>query len=140
MGAPSGWQRRRLRAGVSDLTVRIEAAQRAAASARSTADTATGTDAAAALQALQTGLWPALRIYIDARTEGVRLTAEEQAALDAAINDWLMVYAAHYGREISPSVPVRSVAETFLDTHDLQATAEILTGIPDSSAGTGGQA
>lgn len=118
---------------MSDLDVRIRAARRAAAAARATVRPRDTADQAAAVSTLTEGLWPTLRIYIDARSDGVRLDDGQLGALDAAVADWLTVYAAQFGESIEPEVPIRSVAETFLDTHDLTATAAIHTGVPDTS-------
>jgi hypothetical protein len=116
---------------VSELAERVTAVSEEAATARERVDPGTAADPGAALDAARDGLWPVLRVYIDARRTGVRLEPDEQAALDAAVDDWLAVYAAHHGYRVDPSVPVREAAEAFLDTHNIRDTAAVLTGVPE---------
>ncbi|MFB6111072.1 MAG: hypothetical protein ABEJ35_00890 [Halobacteriaceae archaeon] len=115
---------------MSDLAARVRAARAAAHSAPVPPDGIETPNAEAALDVLRDSFWPAVEVYIDARTEGVRLEPAEQATLDDAVEAALATYAAHYGYEIDPTVPVREAAETFLDTHDLRDTAQLLTGVP----------
>lgn len=116
---------------MSELAERIHSVTQDAAAAREAVDPCEPTDPAAALDALREGLWPVLRVYIDARRTNVRLEPPEQAALDEALNDWLAVYAAHHGYRVDPQVPVREAAEAFLDTHNIRQTAAVLTGVPE---------
>jgi hypothetical protein len=116
---------------VSRLADRISTVATDAATARAAVEVAENPDPDAAMAALRDGFWPVLRVYIDARRTGVRLDPGEHAALDQAIADWLIVYAAHHGRHVDPDVPVREAAETFLDTHNIRDTAAILTGVPE---------
>lgn len=116
---------------MSDLAERVTAVTEEAAAARERVDAADEDDPAAALDAVRDGLWPVLRVYIDARRTGVRLDPDEQAALDTAVDDWLAVYAAHHGYRVDPNVPVREAAEAFLDTHNIRDTAAVLTGVPE---------
>lgn len=115
---------------MSELADRVERVTQGSEAAREAVEPAETTDPDAALDALRDGLWPVLSVYIDARRTNVRLTPAEQAALDEALNDWLAVYAAHYGYVVDPDVPVREAAEAFLDTHNIQQTAAVLTGVP----------
>ncbi|GAA0257667.1 hypothetical protein [Halobaculum roseum] len=88
-------------------------------------------DEAAAADAARDGLGPVVARYIEARTGSVeRLSSEGLGDLDRACNDWLVVYARRYGVECDPGVPVRTAAEALLDTHDIVATARVLTGVP----------
>lgn len=84
-----------------------------------------------AIVVLREGFAPALSLYVDARTDGPRLDQEAHRHLTAALNDALAAYAACYGVDGDPSVPVREAAEAFLDTYDLRDTARVLTGVPE---------
>lgn len=84
-----------------------------------------------AIVVLREGLAPALSLYVDSRTDGEGLDPEAHRRLTAGLNDALAAYAACYGVDLDPSVPVREAAEAFLDTHDLRDTARVLTGVPE---------
>ncbi|QZP37850.1 hypothetical protein [Halobaculum magnesiiphilum] len=102
-----------------------------AATARERSESAEVPDEAAAADAARDGLGPVVARYIEARTGNVeRLSVEGLGDLDRACNDWLVVYARRYGVECDPGVPVRTAAEALLDTHDIVATARVLTGVP----------
>lgn len=116
---------------MSELAERVESVTADAAAAREAVEATERTDRDAAFDALREGFWPVLRVYIDARRTNVRLDPAEQAALDEALNDWLAVYAAHFGYTIDPEIPVREAAEAFLDTHNIRQTAAVLTGVPE---------
>lgn len=116
---------------MSELAERVASVTAGAAAAREAVEATETTDPDAAMAALREGFWPVLRVYIDARRTNVRLDPSEQAALDDALNDWLAVYAAHYGYTVEPQVPVREAAEAFLDTHNIRQTAAVLTGVPE---------
>lgn len=103
---------------------------RRAAAARAAADPSRGADGAGAVAAARDGLGPAVARYVEARTGRYdRLSVAEHAALEAACDDWLAVYAARLGVECDPAVPVRTVAEALLDTHDVVAAAGVVTGV-----------
>lgn len=116
-------------ASISD---RIEAVATEAATARTTADSQGNPTADDALDIARDGVWPTLRIYIDARRTDHRFSHDDHTRLEQALNDWLAVYAAAHGYDIDPEVPVRDAGETFLDTHNITDTAQILTGIDPS--------
>lgn len=84
-----------------------------------------------ALSYLRGELWPLLERYIEARSSGERLSPLDHAALDDALNAWLELYALCYGVEIDAATPTRTIAETFVATHDLRDTAQLLTHVPD---------
>lgn len=83
-----------------------------------------------AIDIARDGMWPTLRIYIDARRTGHRFADQDHDRLERALNDWLIVYAAAHGYDIDPAVPVREAGEAFLDTHNVRHTAQVLTGVP----------
>lgn len=114
----------------ADIPTRIETVADRAAAARTTASPTGDPPEADALDIARDGVWPALHIYIDARRTNHRFTTDEHTRLHRALNDWLAVYAAAHGYDIDPDVPVREAGETFLDTHNITDTAQILTGIP----------
>ena len=87
-----------------------------------------------ALEYLREGLWPAVETYIEARTgEFRRFERDEWERLEAALREWLRLYALCYGERLDPDVTIRTAAEAFVDTHDLRDTARILTGVPERS-------
>ena len=89
-----------------------------------------------ALAYLREGLWPTVETYIEARTgEFRRFDRDEWDRLEAALHEWLRLYALCYGERIDPDVTIRTAAEAFVDTHDLRDTARILTGVPERSIG-----
>ncbi|WP_435063902.1 hypothetical protein [Halobaculum sp. EA56] len=102
-----------------------------AARARRRTERAEEPDEEAALAAARDGLGPVVARYVDARTGDLeRLPPDGLARLNRACNDWLVVYARRYGVECDPGVTVRTAAEALLDTHDIVATARVLTGVP----------
>lgn len=102
-----------------------------AARARRRAERADDPDEEAALAAARDGLGPVVAQYIEARTGDLeRLSPDSLSDLDRACNDWLVVYARRYGVECDPDVTIRTAAEALLDTHDITATARLLTGVP----------
>lgn len=84
-----------------------------------------------ALSYLREGLWPVLERYIEARSDGERLSREAHDGLERSLNDWLELYALCYGVDIDAEFSVREAAELFVDTHDLRDTAQLLTHVPD---------
>lgn len=116
-----------------DATTRsIDALAAEARRARETTDPpADPPDEERALAALRDGLGPVVSRYVAARTgEYERLSAAQHDALHRATNDWLAVYARHYGAAVDPDVTVRAVAEALLDTRDLATAARLLTRVP----------
>ena len=103
-----------------------------AARARARAEPVDTPDEAAAVAAARDGLGPVVARYVEARTGRLEhLSADALGGLDRACNDWLVVYARRHGVDCDPGVPVRTAAETLIDTHDVVATAQVLTGVPD---------
>ena len=89
-------------------------------------------DEAAALEYLTEGVGDVVALYIDARTgEGVRFDDTEFALLERAMNDWLELYAACYGRDLEGAYSVREAAELVVDTHSIRETAVLLTHVPE---------
>lgn len=80
---------------------------------------------------LREGLWPVIDAYIDVVSAGGRLDRRAHDHLETAANVWLELYARCYGESIHADVPVRSIAETFVDTHNIRDTAQLLTGVPE---------
>lgn len=87
-----------------------------------------------AMEYLRTGLGPTIGLYIEARTgeEPVRLSTEEMALLERAVNDWLAVYARCYDVALDPEFTVREAAELLIETHNIRDTAQLLTQVPAS--------
>ncbi|MXR50511.1 hypothetical protein GRX03_02670 [Halovenus sp. WSH3] len=88
-----------------------------------------------AMSYLRTGAGPAISLYIEARTGGqmVQFPPDQYRALEGAMNDWLGLYAACYGVEMSPEFALREAAELLLDTHNIGDVAQLLTGVPERS-------
>ncbi|MFC6904623.1 hypothetical protein [Halalkalicoccus tibetensis] len=84
-----------------------------------------------ALSYLREGLWPVLAVYIEARSNGGRLSRAEHDAIEDALNEWLELYALCYGVGIDAQFSVRETAELFVETHHLRDTAQLLTHVPD---------
>jgi hypothetical protein len=81
---------------------------------------------------LRDGAGPAISLFIEARTGGqmVQFPPDQYRALEGAMNDWLGLYAACYGVEMTPEYALREAAELLLDTHNIKDVAQILTGVP----------
>lgn len=90
-------------------------------------------DADRAMEILRESVGPAVSLYVEAKTGGlnVHFPPDEYHALEGAINDWLALYGACYGRDINPDVTVRVAAELLVDTHNIKDVAQILTGVPE---------
>lgn len=86
-----------------------------------------------ALEYLRDGVGPAIGCYIEARTgdDLVVFDPADQDHLRGAVNDWLACYTRCYGVALDPDFPLRTVASVLLDTHDLDDTARLLTGVPE---------
>lgn len=84
-----------------------------------------------AMEFLRKGVGPAVWVYVDARTgEWERFDPDEFARLERAMNDWLELYAACYGRSIRAEFTVREAAELLLDTRNVKDVAQLLTHVP----------
>lgn len=114
----------------ASITDRVDRVADRADAAKNAATVDGAPDPDGALDVAREGVWPTLRIYIDARRTRHRFSTTDHERLERALNDWLIVYAAAYGYEIDPAVPVREAGETFLDTHNIRDTAQVLTGVP----------
>jgi len=86
-----------------------------------------------AMTYLREGAGPAVSLYVEARTGGlmVHFPPEEYRALENAMNDYLELYAACYGVDVTAEYTVREAAELLVDTHNIRDVAQILTGVPD---------
>jgi hypothetical protein len=86
-----------------------------------------------AMAYLREGAGPAISLYVEARTGGmmVHFPPDEYRALEGAMNDWLELYAACYGVDITAEYTVREAAELLVDTHNIKDVAQILTGVPE---------
>jgi hypothetical protein len=84
---------------------------------------------------LRAGAGPAISVYVEARTGGmmVHFPPDEYRALEEAMNDWLLLYAACYGVDIVTEYTLREAAELLIDTYNIRDVAQILTGVPARS-------
>jgi len=89
-----------------------------------------------AMEFLREGAGQAISLFVEARTgqHMIHFPPEEYEALEAAMNDWLELYAACYGVELNADFTVRKGAELLLDTHNIKDVAVMLTKIPDDAA------
>ena len=80
---------------------------------------------------LREGFGQAVWCYVDARTNGLDyIGPAEFESLEAAMNDWLELYARCYGYDIEAEFTVRKAAELLLETHNVRDTAVVLTHVP----------
>jgi hypothetical protein len=88
-----------------------------------------------AMDYLREGAGPAISLFVEARTgrHNVRFPPDAYNALEAAMNDWLELYAACYGVELDAEFTVRKGAELLIDTENIRDVAELLTHVPESS-------
>ena len=86
-----------------------------------------------ALEAARDGLGPVVACYVEARTsdDPPRFSAREHRLLRRATRDWLELFARHHGVAHDSDATVRAAAELLLETHDVVAVAELLTGVPE---------
>lgn len=84
-----------------------------------------------AMRYLRGGLWPTIETYIDVVSGGGRLDEDVHERHEKTLNIWLKLYARCYGVEIDPEIPVRQAAALFVDTHNINDTAQLLTDVPD---------
>jgi hypothetical protein len=72
-------------------------------------------------------------LYVEARTGGnmVHFPPDEYHALEGAMNDYLELYAACYGVDVTAEYALREAAELLIDTHNIKDVAQILTGVPE---------
>lgn len=117
---------------------RIERLAREARAARDAWDgDAAGADTAPdeerALEAARDGLGPVVACYVEARTsdDPPRFSAREHRLLRRATRDWLELFARAHGVAHDSDATVRAAAELLLETHDIVAVAELLTGVPE---------
>ena len=86
-----------------------------------------------ALAYLREGAGRAVGVYVQARAgpeAPVHLGPDAYRRLERAMNDWLVLYAACHGTRIEASFTLRTAAQLLVDTHDVVAVAELLTGVP----------
>lgn len=113
---------------------RIERLAREAREARESWDGDLATpDEQHALEAARDGLGPVVACYVEARTsdDPPRFSAREHRLLRRATRDWLELFARHHGVAHDSDATVRAAAELLLETHDIVAVAELLTGVPE---------
>jgi hypothetical protein len=118
----------------SQFAARIEELATAASEARESFDPpADPPDEERAMEFLREGLGPTVLVYLDARTGGgspVEFGREEFDQMERATNTWLELYAACYGVDVDPEVPVRKAAELLMETHNVKDVAQLLTDVP----------
>jgi hypothetical protein len=84
-----------------------------------------------ALRYCREGVGEAVAVYVAARTgEFARFEEGEFETLELAMNTYLDLYARCYGVDIDADYSARTAAEVLVDTHDIVAVAQILTGVP----------
>ena len=85
-----------------------------------------------ALDCLMIGFGPAIAMYIEARIKGklIPITPEQFERIESIMNGWLEIYAKYYGEDIEANFSIREASLLFLETHDIQDVAEMLTKIP----------
>lgn len=113
---------------------RIERLARAARDARESWDgDLDAPDEQRALEAARDGLGPVVACYVEARTsdDPPRFSPREHRLLRRATRDWLELFARHHGVAHDSDATVRAAAELLLETHDVVAVAELLTGVPE---------
>jgi hypothetical protein len=90
-------------------------------------------DAERAMEYLREGAGPAVSLYVEARTGGnmVHFPPDQYHALEGAMNDYLELYAACYGVDVTAEYALREAAELLIDTHNIKDVAQILTGVPE---------
>ncbi|QKY21752.1 hypothetical protein B4589_012165 [Halolamina sp. CBA1230] len=94
---------------------------------------ATDPDEQRALEVARDGLGPVVACYVEARTsdDPPRFSAREHRLLRQATRDWLECFARCHGVAHDSDATVRAAAELLLETHDVVAVAELLTGVPE---------
>lgn len=86
----------------------------------------------AAMECLMKGFGPSIAIYIEARLKGnlIPITPEQFLKLESIMNGWLELYTEYLGEKVEANFSIREAAVLFLETHDIQDVAEILTRVP----------
>lgn len=86
-----------------------------------------------ALELLREGLGPTVSLFVEVRTGGRNVFFDPSTydRLEAAMNDWLDMYTLCYGVERDGDAQLREAAQLLVDTHDVRAVAEVLTGVPE---------
>jgi len=110
---------------------RLAREARAARAAWGDGEVADDPDEQRALEVARDGLGPVVACYVEARTgdDPPRFSAREHRLLRRATQDWLECFARCHGVALDSSATVRSAAEALLETHDVVAVAELLTGV-----------
>jgi len=85
-----------------------------------------------ALDCLMVGFGPVVAMYIEARIKGklIPITPEQFKRIELIMNGWLEIYARYHGEDIEANFSIREASLLFLETHDIQDVAEMLTKIP----------
>ena len=85
-----------------------------------------------ALECLMMGFGPVIAMYIEARIKGklIPITPEQFERIESIMNGWLEIYAKYHGEDIEANFSIREASLLFLETHDIQDVAEMLTKIP----------
>lgn len=88
-----------------------------------------------AIEYLRTGAGQVIVLYAHLRTGGrfYHFSPEEFEQLETAMNTWFSLYAACLGVEMESAVSLRTAAEAFVDTEDILAVAETVTGVSGRS-------
>ena len=78
------------------------------------------------------GFGPVIAMYIEARIKGklIPITPEQFERIESIMNGWLEIYAKYHGEDIEANFSIREASLLFLETHDIQDVAEMLTKIP----------
>lgn len=117
----------------ADRIERLAREARAARNGWDGADSDATPDDERALEAARDGLGPVVACYLEARTsdDPPRFSAREHRLLRRATRDWLELFARAHGVTHDSDATVRAAAELLLETHDIVAVAELLTGVPE---------
>jgi hypothetical protein len=107
--------------------------ERAARETRAFEPPADPPDEGQAMDYLREGVGPAVSLFVEARTGGqnVHFPPEQYHALEAAMNDWLELYAACYGVDLDAEFALREAAELLVDTRNVKDLAQLLTHVPE---------
>ncbi|WP_439026359.1 hypothetical protein [Haloarchaeobius sp. DT45] len=77
------------------------------------------------------GVGPTVVLYVDCRTGGPHLPAEQCSRLEAVLNRWLDLYGRCYGVDLNTTFPLRTAAELLIETHSAVDVAQLLTTVPE---------
>lgn len=83
------------------------------------------------LEYARDGVGRAVGLYVLLRTGGrsYRFSPEEFEELEGAMNEWLELYATSHGINLESDASIRTAAELLLETDDIVAVANQLTGV-----------